>query len=132
MFIQPAVAGLDAVRFGWLSMLFGTVYAGAILYVLATILVARTMAVNPHLETAARIQSDRSHRVVTSDPSRIVRHPIYLGGNLQTVAVPLVLGSEHRPLRRCSSSSSSAALYWKIVRFATGRRFTVEIRPGRR
>lgn len=51
------------------------------------------MAVNPHFETTVRIQDDREHRVCTSCPYKIVRHPGYVGVILGTLGIPLILGS---------------------------------------
>jgi protein-S-isoprenylcysteine O-methyltransferase Ste14 len=93
LFVVPVVAGLDAVRFGWTSMPFSTVYPGMALYVLGTVPVAWAMIVNRFLETQVRIQTDRGHRVITDGPYRFVRHPMYSGMLVQTLAIPLVLGS---------------------------------------
>lgn len=93
VFIQPAVAGLDAVRFRWSSMPFGLVYVGAAVFTLAMALIAWTLAVNRFAETTVRIQTDRGHTVVMSGPYRIVRHPMYVGAILMYLATALVLGS---------------------------------------
>jgi len=92
-FVVPAVAGLDAVRFGWSSIPNGTVWPGVILYLLAAVPIAWAMVTNPFLETQVRIQKDRGHRTVTTGPYRIVRHPMYVGVILQNISTPLVLGS---------------------------------------
>src|SRR5271165_1397397 len=91
--IHPAVAGLDAVRFHWSSLPFGFVYAGAILFILATVLIGWVLSINPFAETSVRIQTDRGHTVVTTGPYRIVRHPMYVGATLMYVGTSLVLGS---------------------------------------
>jgi protein-S-isoprenylcysteine O-methyltransferase Ste14 len=91
--IQPAVAGLDAVRFRWSSISFGFVYIGSILFAMAIVLIGWVMAVNPYAETSVRIQTDRGHCVVTSGPYRIVRHPMYVGAILMYLGTPLVWGS---------------------------------------
>jgi protein-S-isoprenylcysteine O-methyltransferase Ste14 len=93
IFLVPAVAGLDAVRFGWSPMPFVTVFPGALLYLLGTVPILLAIAVNPHLETTVRIQTDRNHRVIAAGPYRVVRHPMYAGIIVQYLAVPLVLGS---------------------------------------
>lgn len=90
----PVVAGLDAARFGWSSMAFETLYVGAVLHVLGAVPIAWAMATNPYLEKTVRIQTERGHKVVTTGPYRMVRHPMYVGAILQYVAVPLVLGSQ--------------------------------------
>jgi protein-S-isoprenylcysteine O-methyltransferase Ste14 len=92
-FLQPAVAGLDAVRYGWSSMPFATLYAGLILFAMAMTLITWAMMVNPHAETTVRIQTDREHKVVTSGPYRIVRHPMYVGAILMYPAAALMFGS---------------------------------------
>jgi protein-S-isoprenylcysteine O-methyltransferase Ste14 len=93
LFVVPVVAGFDAVRFSWTSMPFSTVFAGSALYVLGTAPITWAMIVNRFLETQVRIQTDRGHQVVTGGPYRFVRHPMYSGMLLQTLAMPLMLGS---------------------------------------
>ena len=51
------------------------------------------MIMNPHFESTVRIQKDRGHKVITSGPYRIVRHPGYLAGVLYILSVPLIMGS---------------------------------------
>jgi len=93
LLVTPLVAGLDAVRYGWSSLPFATLYAGVALHVLGMIPVAWAMAVNPYLETSVRIQSERGHRAVTTGPYRFIRHPMYVGVILQLAGMPLALGS---------------------------------------
>jgi protein-S-isoprenylcysteine O-methyltransferase Ste14 len=91
--IQPAVAGLDAVRFLWSSMSFAFVYIGTILFVFGIVLIGWALSVNKYAETSVRIQTDRGHTVVTSGPYRLVRHPMYVGTILMYLGTPLVWGS---------------------------------------
>ena len=93
VFIQPAVAGLDVVRFQWTSMPFGFVYVGAIAFMLAMALIAWVLCVNPFAEATVRIQTERGQTVVMSGPYRFVRHPMYVGSFLMYLGMPLVLGS---------------------------------------
>ena len=93
VFVVPAVAGLDAVRFGWSSMPFQTVWPGVFLYLLAAVPVVWAMTANPFLENQVRIQTDRGHRVIATGPYRLVRHPMYVGVILQNISTPLILGS---------------------------------------
>jgi len=51
------------------------------------------MVVNPHFEPTVRIQKDRDHKVITSGPYKVVRHPGYLAGILFTLSIPLIIGS---------------------------------------
>ena len=56
-FIQPAVAGLDAVRFGWSSMPFATVFPGWLIFAIAMSMVGWTMVVNPFAESTVPTES---------------------------------------------------------------------------
>jgi len=89
----PVVAGLDAVRFGWSALPGWTLWPGVLLLLLSIPPIAWAMATNPHLETTVRIQHDRGHKVITTGPYAIVRHPMYVGAILNLAGVPLVLGS---------------------------------------
>ncbi len=48
---------------------------------------------NRFFSGTVRIQTDRGHRVVTTGPYRIVRHPGYAGGLLGYVFIPILLDS---------------------------------------
>ena len=90
---QPAIAGMDAVRYHWSSIPFGFVYVGAPLFLLSMALIGWVLSTNPYAESSVRIQHDRGHTVVTSGPYRFVRHPMYVGATLMYLATPLVWGS---------------------------------------
>lgn len=92
-FLFPVVAGLDAGRFGWSHLGLQAFFAGLPLYLTGCLLVPWTMIVNPHLEKTVRIQEERGHQVVKSGPYAVVRHPLYAGVILQSLGVPLLLGS---------------------------------------
>lgn len=110
--VQPAIAGMDAVRFRWSSLGFAWVYPGAILFELAMALIGWTLAVNRHAETTVRIQTDRGHTVVTWGPYHYVRHPMYAGAILMYVATPLVWGS----MASLGISAAIIALFvWRTV-----------------
>lgn len=91
--LQPALGGMDAVRFHWSSLPFAYAYVGAVLYCLSMALVGWVLCMNPFAETSVRIQHDRGHRVITSGPYRFVRHPMYVGMCVLYVSTGLVLGS---------------------------------------
>jgi len=93
MFMLPVIAGLDAVRFRWSSLRFVFVYVGSVLFVLAIIVVTWTMSNNPFAERTVRIQTERGHRVITTGPYRVVRHPLYAASIVMWAAVSLILGS---------------------------------------
>lgn len=86
------VAGLDA-RFGWSALGTGAFAAGAALHLLGNVPIVWALSVNPYLEATVRIQTDRGHRVVTTGPYAIVRHPMYAGVILMLSGWPLLLGS---------------------------------------
>jgi len=89
----PLIAGLDAARFHWSSLPFVFVYVGIILFVLAIIVITWAMSINPFAERTVRIQTERGHRVITSGPYHVVRHPLYAAAIVMWVAVSLILGS---------------------------------------
>jgi len=89
----PAIAGLDIGRFHWSGLDVQFIVLGFVLLVLSTILLNWAMAVNPHFEPTVRIQKDRSHKVISCGPYKIVRHPGYLAGILFALSIPLIIGS---------------------------------------
>ena len=89
----PIVAGLDIGRFQWSSLDVQLAVLGFVFLTLSTILINWAMVVNPHFEPTVRIQKDRSHKVISSGPYKIVRHPGYLAGILFTLSIPLIIGS---------------------------------------
>lgn len=91
--LQPVAAGFDAVRYHWSSIPFEFVYPGILLFLLATGLVGWVLCVNPFAETTLRIQTDRGHTVIATGPYHFVRHPMYIGTILMSLATPLVWGS---------------------------------------
>lgn len=93
LLLVPAVAGMDVGRYGWSSL--GILYAvlGLIIMVVSSVLINWAMIENPYFEPTVRIQEDRGHRVVSTGPYGIVRHPGYLSGILWMSAIPLILGS---------------------------------------
>jgi protein-S-isoprenylcysteine O-methyltransferase Ste14 len=88
-----AVAGFDE-RYGWCGSVGpGWLYTGIILFVIGDLFFLWAMAVNKYFSKLVRIQTERGHRVVTSGPYRIVRHPGYLGWSVMWVGAPLILDS---------------------------------------
>jgi protein-S-isoprenylcysteine O-methyltransferase Ste14 len=91
--LQPAIAGVDAVRFHWSSLPFAFVYAGVVLFAIASAFIAWVMAVNRFAETTVRIQTERGHVVVSAGPYCFVRHPMYVGMILMFLGGPMIMGS---------------------------------------
>jgi protein-S-isoprenylcysteine O-methyltransferase Ste14 len=88
-----AIAGLDVGRFHWSRLDIWFVVVGLVLFIASTVLLNWAMTVNPHFEPTVRIQKDRDHKVITSGPYKIVRHPGYLAGILYALSIPLIMGS---------------------------------------
>lgn len=88
-----AVAGLDAVRYGWSAMPEWLWLSGLVLFLPGAALFGWAMGVNPFFEKTVRIQRERGHHVIDSGPYRLVRHPGYLGFLGWILATPLLLGS---------------------------------------
>jgi protein-S-isoprenylcysteine O-methyltransferase Ste14 len=93
MFGLLIVAGFDAVRFGWTSMLLAGQAVGVLGYLLSMAITYWAMLSNPFLATTVRIQEDRGHQVATTGPYQIVRHPMYVGVILMWLSTALILGS---------------------------------------
>lgn len=93
LILLTAVAGLDVGSFHWSELDVYYLRAGFVLFIGSTVLLNWAMIVNPYFEPAVRIQKDRGHRVITSGPYRIVRHPGYLAGILYALSIPLIVGS---------------------------------------
>jgi protein-S-isoprenylcysteine O-methyltransferase Ste14 len=86
------VAALDW-RFHWLYVPTWLVVLGYVLLVLGMALSTWPMAVNKFAEPGVRIQAERGHKVVDTEPYAIVRHPIYLAAFFLFVGSALALGS---------------------------------------
>jgi protein-S-isoprenylcysteine O-methyltransferase Ste14 len=92
-YVVPVVSGLDVGRFEWSHLGTWAAVVGTLLFCLGSILIAWAMLANAHFEVTVRIQTDRGHKVVTSGPYAMVRHPGYLGLGLWAFGTPLILGS---------------------------------------
>ena len=93
LLLLPLVAGLDIGRYNWTSLGWPYAVLGLLLLVVSSVLINWSMIVNPYFETTVRIQEDRDHRVITTGPYALVRHPGYLSGILWLASIPLILGS---------------------------------------
>ncbi|SAK52048.1 isoprenylcysteine carboxyl methyltransferase [Caballeronia calidae] len=88
-----ALMGLDAVRFRWSVMPLWLASVGAALVAVSFWLVARVFLENTFLAPVVKIQKARGHRVISSGPYAIVRHPLYAAAGIMIPASALVLGS---------------------------------------
>ena len=91
--VPPVIAGLDVGRFQWSNLGIHFSIVGCVLFILGSVLIHWAMLVNRHFESSVRIQKDRGHRVITTGPYRIVRHPGYVGAMLWGISTPLIIGS---------------------------------------
>ncbi len=91
MLAIPAVCGLD-VRLGS-SLSIGYYLAGVLLFILGWSFTSWALVVNKFFEGTVRIQKERGHKVITTGPYAIVRHPGYAGMILFYLAMPFGLGS---------------------------------------
>ena len=89
----PAVAGLDVGRFQWSNIDIYFAPLGLVCITISSIVLNYAMFVNIYFEPTVRIQEERDHKVITSGPYRIMRHPGYLAGILFAVSIPLLIGS---------------------------------------
>ena len=88
-----AVAGIDE-RYSWCGPLgLGWLCVGIIQFVVGDLFFLWAMTVNKYFSKLVRIQTERGHKVVTSGPYRIVRHPGYLGWSVMWIGTPLILDS---------------------------------------
>jgi protein-S-isoprenylcysteine O-methyltransferase Ste14 len=84
---------LDAVRFGWSQVPVWVQTVGAVLIALCMYVAYLTFRANSFAAPVVKIQAERGHRVVTTGPYALVRHPMYAGAVLFFIGVPLLLGS---------------------------------------
>lgn len=87
------VMALDAVRFSWSQLPQWLQLTGAGVLLASFYIFYLTFRENTYLSPAVRIQTDRGQTVVSTGPYRHVRHPMYAGFILFTVATALLLGS---------------------------------------
>jgi protein-S-isoprenylcysteine O-methyltransferase Ste14 len=89
----PLVAGLDW-RFGWAGRYpMGVQLTGTAIFAIGFALFSWAMLTNAFFASVVRVQTELGHRVCTSGPYRFVRHPGYVGAILQSIGIPLLLGS---------------------------------------
>ncbi|MDF3832902.1 isoprenylcysteine carboxylmethyltransferase family protein [Cupriavidus basilensis] len=85
--------GVDAVRLRWSAMPLWLQGAGAVLLLLSYRMIDRVLHENTFLAPVVRIQAERGHRVISSGPYAVIRHPLYAAALVFLPANALVLGS---------------------------------------
>jgi protein-S-isoprenylcysteine O-methyltransferase Ste14 len=84
---------LDAARFRWSHVPTWLQGAGAIAIVVSLYVSCLVLRENSYAAPVVKIQEERGQKVVTTGPYRCVRHPMYAGGILYFLGMPLLLGS---------------------------------------
>jgi protein-S-isoprenylcysteine O-methyltransferase Ste14 len=84
---------LDAARFRWSSVPRWLQTVGAFGLVLSMWMQYSVFRENTFLAPVVKIQAERGHRVISTGPYAVVRHPMYSAALILLVAVPLLLGS---------------------------------------
>ena len=90
MYILP---GFDAVRFQWSHVSIIINFIGFIGMGLSLILFFLVIRENTYLSRVVEIQEERGHRVITTGPYKIVRHPMYVAVIVLYICHCLALGS---------------------------------------
>ena len=87
------LSALDAARFHWSQVPIWLQAAGAVLVALSYYVFYLTFRENSYAAPTVKIQSERGHRVVSTGPYAMVRHPMYAGAVAFFIGTPLLLGS---------------------------------------
>jgi protein-S-isoprenylcysteine O-methyltransferase Ste14 len=87
------VAALDDARFRWAPQPDWVVLLGYLMFAPGFMGFAWAQSVNRNFEATVRIQTDRGHKVITTGPYAIVRHPGYIFAIFMILGMALALGS---------------------------------------
>ena len=90
LFIIP---GFDAVRFQWSFVPIVVKIVGFGGFLLSLILNFLVMRENTYLSRIVEIQKERGHKVITTGPYKVIRHPMYTAFVLLVISHCLALGS---------------------------------------
>jgi len=85
--------GLDAVRFRWSVMPEWLQWIGVVGIALSFWICYRTFRENTFLAPVVKIQKERGHKVISTGPYAIVRHPLYSAVLIMLPSTGLMLGS---------------------------------------
>ena len=102
------VSGLDR-RFGWSSAPVYLALAGDALVILGWIVIFFVFRENSF--SSATVQVADGQQVVSTGPYAWIRHPMYAGGLMYFVGMPLALGSWPG---LCVALATSPALIWRL------------------
>lgn len=87
------IPGLDAVRYQWSSVPAWAKVACFIVVIASFMWISWIMKENTYLSRFVEIQEDRGHKVITTGPYKLVRHPMYISAMILMIALPIALGS---------------------------------------
>jgi len=87
-----ALAGLDF-RFGWSDVPPAVRAVAFVLVGAFYALLALVLRENAYLSRVVEVRPEAGHRVVSTGPYAVVRHPMYAGYIVWLLAVPIALGS---------------------------------------
>src|SRR5690242_14124459 len=90
--IMP-VSAFDDARYHWAPQPDWVVILGNVVFFIGFMGFAWASSVNRHFEATVRIQTDRGHKVISTGPYAIVRHPGYTFAILMVIGMPLAMGS---------------------------------------
>jgi protein-S-isoprenylcysteine O-methyltransferase Ste14 len=88
-----ALMGLDAVRFDWSDMPDWLQVIGGVGVAAAMSFVYRVFEENTFLAPIVRLQMERGHKVISTGPYAVVRHPMYAAALILFISTALLLGS---------------------------------------
>jgi protein-S-isoprenylcysteine O-methyltransferase Ste14 len=85
--------GVDAVRYRWSEVPLLFKILGFLGILVSSGLMFWVLKINPYSSAVVEIQKERGHETITTGPYEYVRHPMYVGGILNVISIPLALGS---------------------------------------
>ncbi len=89
-----ATMPLDAKRFRWsFEFPLWIKVVGSILFIVALLILFSALKENTFAAPVVKMQKERGQKVISTGLYGIVRHPMYSGGVLLFMSVPLLLGS---------------------------------------
>lgn len=86
------LSGLD-LRWGWSDVPAGLRVVAFVLVAAFFVLFVFILRENAFLSRVVEVRPEEGHRVVTTGPYAVVRHPMYAGYMVALVATPIALGS---------------------------------------
>ena len=88
------VPGFDVVRYEWSESLpLWMKVLAMLVHLPCFVLLAWVMRENTYLSQVVKIDEERGHKVITTGPYALVRHPMYIVIIVLLFAVPVALGS---------------------------------------